>query len=195
MEESSIAFIVIGISVVCIGLAVALGLFLRKGVTKVKDADLPGQIENIIKKVCGENYASYDSVPAKTTQTASGMIKDAVISSAVKAVTGHTINLYEPGDDFLIIFGLDKLFFVPYYFDLKTKTFKPNYDKMSEIDKNDLLKIKNNKSYSSITFTYSNNTSLHFGAVNQYEVNIPSPKESRQAFNSFMDKFVSQVNQ
>ena len=172
---------------------VLLGLALRKRCTRLEDADLPGQVKEIISKVTGEDAAYFDLVPAKTMETTVKMIADSLITHVVKAATGHTIYTYDPGEDFLIIFGQEKMFFVSYYFDFKTKTINPDFNKISEITKSDLIKIKTKK-YSDFIFYYTTKTSIYFGVQKQYHYKVPASENSIQRFKEFIKPFVDSVN-
>lgn len=152
---------------------------------KVEDANVPKQIDDIVKKVIPDN-TGYKVVPAISKTSAGTMLKDTIKDKVLSELTGHRVFTYEPNDRFILIYGNMEMFFVPIYHDLRKKEIKPVLDKVTQVSVDDLLNIKSNSSGSSITFTFKNKDKFLFGALNEFYFKGLSAKAEKEDFAIFI---------
>jgi hypothetical protein len=152
---------------------------------KVEDADVPGQIDDIVKKVLPDR-TGYKVVPAISKTSAGTMLKDTIKDKVLSQLTGHSVFTYEPNDKFVLIYGNTEMFFVPICEDLRKKEIKPILDKVTQISLEDLLNIKSNSSGSSITFEFKNKDKFLFGPLNEFYFKELPAKAEKEDFGRFV---------
>lgn len=152
---------------------------------KVEDANVPKQIEDIVKKVLPDN-TGYKVVPAISKTSAATMLKDTIKDKVLSELTGHRVFTYEPNDRFVLIYGNDEMFFVPIIHDLRKKEIKPVLDKVTQVSVANLLNIKSNSSGSSITLVFKNKDKFLFGALNEFYFQGLSAKAEKEDFSVFI---------
>ncbi|NFT92971.1 hypothetical protein FDF86_11270 [Clostridium botulinum] len=161
--------------------------------TKIEDADIPGQLNAIINKL-NLNSTYYQTIPAISKQSTSDMIKDSLKSKLVSNLTGHYFFTYVPNENFVLIFGENKMFFVPIITELKTKKLIPDFEKVSEISCDDIISIKNNSSHSTITLKLNDNSKFLFGPIEKYFFDGAKVTIEKDNFIKFIDEFSNVVN-
>lgn len=158
----------------------------------VKDANVPGQIDDIVKKVLPDS-TGYKVVPAISKTSAATMLKDTIKDKLLSELTGHRVFTYEPNDKFILIYGNMEMYFVPIYEDMRKKEIKPTLDKVTQVSPDDLLAIKSNSSGSSITLTFKNKDKFLFGALNEFYFKGLSAKAEKEDFAMFISNLEKMI--
>lgn len=158
----------------------------------VKDANVPGQIDDIVKEILSDS-TGYKVVPAISKTSAATMLKDTIKDKVLSELTGHRVFTYEPNDKFVLIYGNMEMFFVPIVDDARKKQIKPVLDRVTQVSVDDLLKIKSNSSGSSITLVFKNNDKFLFGALNEFYFQGLSAKAEKEDFARFISNLENMV--
>lgn len=175
--------------------AIAMVFIVRRRLNdvKVEDANIPGQINEIIRKVVKDS-SGYKAVPVISKQSAADMFIDTLKDKALSKLTGHYIFTYEPNERFVLIYGSMQMFFVPIYDDIHTKEIKPDLNKVTQVSVEDVKKVKSNGSYSSITLVYKEKGKFLFGTLNEFFFNGASARDEKEQFAEFAREFENAVN-
>lgn len=175
--------------------AIAMVFIVRRRLkdVKVEDANIPGQVNEIIKKVVND-ASGYKAVPIMSKQSASSMLIDTLKDKALSKLTGHYIYTYEPNERFVLIYGSMQMFFVPIYDDIHTKEIRPDLNKVTQVSVEDMKKVKSNGSYSSVTLVYKEKGKFLFGTLNEFFFKGASAKDEKEQFAEFMRDFENAVN-
>ncbi len=151
----------------------------------VKDANVPGQIDDIVKKVLSDR-TGYKVVPAISKTSLGTMLKDTIKDKVLSELTGHRVFTYEPNDRFVLIYGKTEMFFVPICDYIRKKEIKPVLDKVTQVSVEDLSTIKSNPSGSSITLVFKNKDKFLFGTLNEFYFKGLSAKKEKEDFAIFI---------
>lgn len=178
-----------------VGVAILLIFIVKRRMSdvKVKDANIPGQINDIIKKVVSDGIG-YKAVPVISKQSVGSMLKDTIKDKVLSELTGHRFFTYEPNERFVLIYGNMQMFFVPIYDNIHTKEIKADLTKITQVSVEDLLKVKSNGSGSSITLVYTNKEKFLFGTLNEFYFQGASAKNEKEEFAEFIHNFENSVN-
>lgn len=175
--------------------AIAMVLIVRRRLkdVKVEDANIPGQINEIIRKVVND-ASGYKAVPARSKQSATSMFVETLRDKALSKLTGHYIFTYKPDQNFVLIYGNMQMFFVPIYEKLHTKEIKADLETVTQVSLEDVKKVKSNGSYSSITLVYKEKGKFYFGTLNEFFFKGASAQDEKEQFAEFMRDFENAVN-
>jgi hypothetical protein len=160
---------------------------------KIEDANIPGQIQEIIKMVVSEGVG-YKAVPIMSTQSTADMLKDTLKDKALSGLTGHRIYTYRANEKFVLVYGNQEMFFVPIFDEFHTKQITPDLTKITRVDVGDLIKVKTNRSGSSVTLIYNKKVKFLFVTLSEFFFYKASAKTEKEEFGGFIQNFANEVN-
>ena len=174
-------------------LAVAVGKAIKNKSVKTEDANIPGQIREVVAKATN-NEEGLKLAAAITKETTASMLVDSLKDKVFEMATGHKHFSYNPNDNLIVAYKNNEMFLISYVVDFKEKKVIADLNKVSHFAAEDIKKIKTNSSAGSIKIKFKDGDSIFIGAVNEYYKEV-SAKEDRQAFAQFINELAEQVNE
>ncbi|APC40334.1 hypothetical protein [Clostridium estertheticum] len=192
---SQVGFIIIFFSFIIsvIIISLLIGKKRNKGAVKVEDANIQGQINELMKRVVSDS-TGYKSVPIMTMQSNSSMIRESILNKLLSRAINNSVFNYTQSEKLILIYGNMKMFFVPAYGDDYTKEIKANLTRITQVGVGDLRKVKVNTSGSSIKLVYRHRKKILFCTLKQFYFPGASSISEREEFADFIRSFKNSVS-